>query len=55
MFWKLGGEGGDKRVRVGGARLRRRDEWKQAMDTDWRKWEEKVSLRMGEDIVSQRF
>lgn len=41
VFWKLGGEGGDKRARVGGARLRRRDERKQAVDTDWRKWEKK--------------
>lgn len=49
MFWKLGGEGGDKRARVGGARLSRRDERKQAVDTGWRKWEKKVSLMMEED------
>lgn len=47
MFWKLGGEGGHKRVWVGGARLRRRDERKQAVDTGWRKWKKTSEFQDG--------
>lgn len=51
VFWKLGGEGGDKRARVGNTRPRRRDKPKQAV----RGGSEKQWVLRMEDERRQRF